>query len=74
MSTLSPKPIQISSTTRTLLADLSHCAWESLKVFLQDAVDENNSIPGAVIAMQNFGDFGDMMPHRVPKILTATSW
>ncbi len=42
---------------RKLLADLSRCAWESLKVFLQDAVPENDPIPGAVIAMQTFGDF-----------------
>jgi hypothetical protein len=27
------------------------------KVFLQEAVHENNPIPGAVIAIQSFGDF-----------------
>ena len=48
---------------RKLLADLSRCAWESLKVFLQDAVDENDPIPGAVIAMQSFGDFLGFNPH-----------
>lgn len=31
---------------RKLLADLSRCAWESLKVFLQDAVPETDPIPG----------------------------
>ena len=41
---------------RKLLADLSRYAWESLKVFLQEAVPENDPIPGAVIAMQTFGD------------------
>jgi hypothetical protein len=30
---------------RKLLADLSRCAWESLKVFLQEAVPENEPIP-----------------------------
>jgi len=39
---------------RKLLADLSRCAWESLKVFIQDAVPEDNPIPGAVIAIQTF--------------------
>jgi hypothetical protein len=42
---------------RKLLADLSRSAWESLKVFLQEVVPENDPIPGAVIAIQTFGDF-----------------
>jgi len=48
---------------RKLLTDLSLCAWESLKVFLQEAVPENDPIPGAVIAMQTFGDFLGYNPH-----------
>jgi hypothetical protein len=62
-----------SSTRRTafsnvyvsnpFLADLSRCAWESLKVFLQEAVPERNTIPGAVIAIQTFGDFIGHNPH-----------
>ena len=48
---------------RKLLADLSRCAGESLKVFLQEAVPENDPIPGAVIAMQTFGDFLVFNPH-----------
>ncbi len=48
---------------RKLLADLSRCAWESLKVFIQDAVPEDNPIPGAVIAIQTFGDFLGFNPH-----------
>jgi len=48
---------------RKLLADLSRSAWESLKVFLQDAVHENVPVPGAVIAMQTFGDFLGFNPH-----------
>ena len=48
---------------RKLLADLSRCAWESLKVFLQDAVPENDPIPGTVIAVQTFGDFLGFNPH-----------
>lgn len=42
---------------RKLLADLSRCAWKSLKIFIQNSVPEFNPIPGAVIAIQTFGDF-----------------
>ena len=48
---------------RKLLADLSRCAWESLKVFLQEAVPEKNPVPGAIIAIQTFGDFLGFSPH-----------
>jgi hypothetical protein len=46
-----------------VLADLSRFAWESLKVFLQGTVPETNPIPGAVIAMQTFGDFLEFNPN-----------
>jgi hypothetical protein len=42
---------------------LSRCAWESLKVFLQEAVPEKNPVPGAVIAVQTFGDLIGHNPH-----------
>ncbi len=48
---------------RKLLANLSRCAWESLKVFMQEAVPEKALIPGAVIAVQTFGDFLGFNPH-----------
>jgi hypothetical protein len=48
---------------RKLLAALSSYAWESLKVFIQQAVPEKEPIPGAVIAMQTFGDFLGFNPH-----------
>ena len=48
---------------RKLLAALSRCAWESLKVFMQQAVPEKEPIPGAVIAVQTFGDFLGFNPH-----------
>jgi hypothetical protein len=48
---------------KPLVTDLSRCAWESLKVFLQQAVPENNPIPGASIAIQTFGDFLGFNPH-----------
>ncbi|MEK6655153.1 MAG: hypothetical protein AABY92_08410 [Thermodesulfobacteriota bacterium] len=42
---------------RKLLANLSRCAWEALKIFLQEAVPKNDPTPGAVIDVQTFGDF-----------------
>jgi ribosomal protein S27E len=48
---------------RKLLAGLSRCAWESMKVFMQHAVSEKEPIPGAVIAVQTFGDFLGFNPH-----------
>jgi hypothetical protein len=48
---------------RDLLSDLSRCAWESLKLFLREAVPQRNPIPGAVIAIQTFGDFLGFNPH-----------
>ena len=48
---------------RKLLADLSRSAWEALKVFIQAAVPESDPTPGAVIAVQTFGDFLGFNPH-----------
>jgi len=48
---------------RKLLASISRCAWESLKAFIQQAVTEKEPIPGAVIAVQTFGDFLGFNPH-----------
>jgi len=48
---------------RKLLAALSRCAWESLKVFMQEIVPEKDPTPGAVIAVQTFGDFLGFNPH-----------
>jgi hypothetical protein len=50
---------------RKLLADLSRCAWESLKVFLRHSVPETDPIPGAVIAVQTFGDFLDGLSKHI---------
>ncbi len=41
---------------RDLLSDLSRCAWESLKLFLQGTAPEKDSIPDAVLASQAFGN------------------
>jgi len=48
---------------RKLLSDLSRCGWESLKVFFQETVPEDDAAPGAVIAIQSFGDFLGFNPH-----------
>ena len=39
------------------MSGLSLCGWESLKLFFQEAVPEEDAVPGAVIAIQSFGDF-----------------
>ena len=48
---------------RSLLSDLSRCGWESLKVFFQASVPEDDAVPGAVVAIQSFGDFLGFNPH-----------
>lgn len=42
---------------RSLLSDLSRCGWESVTVFFQASVPEDDAVPGAVVAIQSFGDF-----------------
>jgi len=48
---------------RRLLSELSRCAWDSLKVFFQTIVPEEDAVPDAVIAIQTFGDFLGFNPH-----------
>jgi len=48
---------------RKLLSGLSRCGWESLKLFLQETVPEKETVPGAVIVIQTFGDFLGFNPH-----------
>lgn len=51
---------------RSLLSDLSRCGWESLKVFFQETLFEEDAVPGAVIAISRqagFGDFLGFNPH-----------
>ena len=48
---------------RSLLSDLSRCAWETLKAFFKEAVPEEDAVPGAVIAIHTFGDFLGWHPH-----------
>lgn len=48
---------------RTLLADLSRAAWNVLSLYLKSAVKTNDAAPGAIIAIQSFGDFNNFNPH-----------
>ena len=48
---------------RKLLSELSRCAWETLKEVFQEAVPEDDAVPGAVIAIHTFGDFLGWHPH-----------
>lgn len=42
---------------RKLLSELSRCGWESLKAFYTTGVRNQKAVPGAVVAIQTFGDF-----------------
>jgi hypothetical protein len=48
---------------RNLLFELSRRAWEALKVYLKSTAPEQDTVPGAVIAIQTFGDFLGFNPH-----------
>ena len=48
---------------RKLLSDLSRCGWEALKLYFKKAVKGRKAVPGAVIAIQSFGDFLGFNPH-----------
>ena len=48
---------------RKLLSDLSRVAWDFLKVFFQESVPKDDAVPGAVIAIQTFGDLLGFNPH-----------
>jgi hypothetical protein len=40
---------------RSLLSDLSRCGWESLKVFFQETLFEEDAVPGTVMAISRLG-------------------
>jgi len=48
---------------RRLLAKLSQCAWKVLSTYLKQGVSLDDPKPGAVIAVQTFGDFLNFNPH-----------
>jgi hypothetical protein len=48
---------------RKLLSGLSRCGWESLKTFFKSTTTDPKAVPGAVIAIQSYGDFLGFNPH-----------
>lgn len=48
---------------RSLLAQLSLCAWKVLSKYLEQGVSLDNPKPAAIIAVQTFGDFLNFNPH-----------
>ena len=48
---------------RKLLPKLSQCAWKVLSCYLKQGVSIEEAMPGAVIAVQTFGDFLNFNPH-----------
>jgi len=48
---------------RRLLVKLSQCAWRVLSVYLKQGVSLDDPNPGAIIAVQTFGDFLNFNPH-----------
>jgi hypothetical protein len=48
---------------RSLLSKLSQSAWNVLSQYLRQAVPYEDAVPGAVNAIQSFGDFLNFNPH-----------
>ena len=48
---------------RKLLAKLSKCAWNVLSMYLKQGTACDSAAPGAVVAVQTFGDFLNFNPH-----------
>ena len=48
---------------RKLLGKLSQCAWKVLSAYLKQGVSIDDPNPGAVIAVQTFGDFLNFNSH-----------
>ncbi|MFC1672316.1 transposase, partial [Planctomycetota bacterium] len=59
-----PKRIRLHFfRNRKLLSKLARCGWETVRDFLQAAVGRDDVIPGAVVAIQTFGNLADLTPH-----------
>jgi hypothetical protein len=59
-----PKRIRLHFfRNRKLLSKLARCGWETVRDFLQTAVGRDDVVPGAVVAIQTFGNLGDLTPH-----------
>ena len=47
---------------RRLLGDLARCAWKTLRQYFQAALGKE-SVPGAIVAIQSYGDTLNFHPH-----------
>ena len=48
---------------RKLLSELSRCGWDALKTLFTTGSRNKKAVPGAVFAIQTFGDFLGFHPH-----------
>ena len=58
---------------RTLLLDLSHCAWRTLVRGLRVALGDKKAVPGAVLSRATAGDLGNGHPH-LHSIVSCGAW
>ncbi len=59
-----PKTLHgISFMTASCCWNFSRCDWEALKAFYTTGVHDPKDVPGAVVAIQTFGDFLGFHPH-----------
>ncbi|BBO67813.1 hypothetical protein DSCA_17430 [Desulfosarcina alkanivorans] len=47
---------------RKLLSELSRCRWAALKAVYKTAIQDEKAVPGAVLAIQTFGDLLGIIP------------
>ncbi|MCD4709199.1 MAG: hypothetical protein K8S62_15860 [Candidatus Sabulitectum sp.] len=57
---------------RKLLPKLCRCAWDSLSLFLQEALDRRDVFAGGILVPQTFGGMANWNPH-VHALITDTS-
>ncbi len=48
---------------RKLLGKLSQCAYQALKEFFRETLNNEKAVPGVVISIQTFGDLVNFHPH-----------
>ncbi|MCD4776601.1 MAG: transposase zinc-binding domain-containing protein [Candidatus Aegiribacteria sp.] len=58
---------------RKLLPMLCRCAWDSLSIFLHEALDRRDVFPGGILVPQTFGGMANWNPH-VHALITDTCW
>ena len=54
---------------RSLLANLSQCAWKVLNLYLTQAIAYDDAKAGAAVAVQSFGDFQNFNSHLHVKVI-----